>query len=181
MSFAQEVLGEQVYVHQFKINQKLAFEDGNWPWHQDFIYWNQFDYIEHSHMLNIAIPLDDVNMLNGPLCIVLGTHKLGNVSESVSLNSRNIWQENVSSNLTFQAKKSFMEQVLSNEEYEFITCKAGECFAFYPQVIHASSNNMSVTNRRIMSITYNAISNRPSKPSSRPDFLSAREHNVIVL
>ncbi|MBQ4836001.1 phytanoyl-CoA dioxygenase family protein [Pseudoalteromonas luteoviolacea] len=179
VSFAQKVLGEQVYVHQFKINQKLAFEGANWPWHQDFIYWQEFDHIEQPNMVNIAIPLDEVNMLNGPLCIVLGSHKLGNVSESVSDNSRNVWQENVSSNLTFQVKKSFMQDVLSDGEYEFVTCAAGEGFAFDPQVIHASSNNMSASDRRIMIITYNAVSNVPKKLSSRPDFLSARSFEPI--
>ena len=31
-----QVFGEPVYMHQFKINGKMAFDGDVWQWHQDF-------------------------------------------------------------------------------------------------------------------------------------------------
>jgi len=35
----RQVFGEDVYVHQFKINAKAAFEGDVWQWHQDYGTW----------------------------------------------------------------------------------------------------------------------------------------------
>ena len=39
LDFAKSVLGEDVYIHQLKVNMKQAFSGEAWPWHQDYIYW----------------------------------------------------------------------------------------------------------------------------------------------
>ena len=35
----EELLGEKLYMHQFKINGKMAFEGDVWQWHQDYGTW----------------------------------------------------------------------------------------------------------------------------------------------
>ena len=35
----ESLLGEQLYMHQFKINGKMAFEGDVWQWHQDYGTW----------------------------------------------------------------------------------------------------------------------------------------------
>src|SRR5688572_22849000 len=35
----QQLFGEPLYMHQFKINGKLAFEGDVWQWHQDYGTW----------------------------------------------------------------------------------------------------------------------------------------------
>ena len=32
----EDLLGEKLYMHQFKINGKMAFEGDVWQWHQDY-------------------------------------------------------------------------------------------------------------------------------------------------
>ncbi|MEI9803134.1 MAG: phytanoyl-CoA dioxygenase family protein [Pseudolabrys sp.] len=32
----RQLFGENVYVHQFKLNAKAAFEGDVWQWHQDY-------------------------------------------------------------------------------------------------------------------------------------------------
>ena len=34
-----DLLGEALYMHQFKINAKMAFEGDVWQWHQDYGTW----------------------------------------------------------------------------------------------------------------------------------------------
>ena len=31
-----QLLGGEVYIHQFKLNAKMAFDGDVWQWHQDF-------------------------------------------------------------------------------------------------------------------------------------------------
>jgi ectoine hydroxylase len=35
----EELFGEKLYMHQFKINGKMAFEGDVWQWHQDYGTW----------------------------------------------------------------------------------------------------------------------------------------------
>ncbi|HZZ90621.1 MAG TPA: phytanoyl-CoA dioxygenase family protein, partial [Caulobacteraceae bacterium] len=35
----EQLLGESVYMHQFKINAKAAFDGEVWQWHQDYGTW----------------------------------------------------------------------------------------------------------------------------------------------
>src|SRR5438477_9414938 len=38
-----DLFGEGVYMHQFKINGKMAFDGDVWQWHQDFGTWKNDD------------------------------------------------------------------------------------------------------------------------------------------
>src|SRR5262245_13350252 len=72
-----QVFGEPVYMHQFKINGKMAFDGDVWQWHQDFATWFNDDQMPEARAMNIAIFLDEVNEFNGPLMFIPGSHKLG--------------------------------------------------------------------------------------------------------
>ena len=39
----RQLFGEDVYVHQFKLNAKAAFEGDVWQWHQDYGTWARDD------------------------------------------------------------------------------------------------------------------------------------------
>src|SRR5450830_1744736 len=62
-----QLFGEPVYVHQFKLNAKAAFEGDVWQWHQDYGTWARDDGMPEPRAMNIAIFLDDVLPINGPL------------------------------------------------------------------------------------------------------------------
>src|SRR5262244_3723743 len=72
-----EVFGEPVYMHQFKINGKAAFDGDVWQWHQDYGTWLNDDMMPTERAMNVAIFLDDVNAYNGPLMFIPGSHKKG--------------------------------------------------------------------------------------------------------
>ena len=73
----QQVFGESVYVHQFKLNAKAAFEGDVWQWHQDYGTWARDDGMPEPRAMNIAVFLDEVHPFNGALMIVPGSHKGG--------------------------------------------------------------------------------------------------------
>src|SRR5438477_9262602 len=73
----EQLFGEQVYMHQFKINGKMAFDGDVWQWHQDYGTWRNDDQMPEPRAMNVAIFLGEVNEFNGPLMFIPGSHKLG--------------------------------------------------------------------------------------------------------
>ena len=72
-----QLFGESVYVHQFKLNAKAAFEGDVWQWHQDYGTWARDDGMPEPRAMNIAIFLDEVLPINGALMIIPKSHKQG--------------------------------------------------------------------------------------------------------
>ena len=71
-----QIFGEPVYMHQFKINGKMAFDGDVWQWHQDYGTWKNDDQMPEPRATNVAIFLDEVNEFNGPLMFIPGSHQL---------------------------------------------------------------------------------------------------------
>ena len=66
-----------VYMHQFKVNAKAAFDGDVWQWHQDFGTWHRDDGMPEPRAMNIAVFVDEVTAANGPLLFIPGSHKHG--------------------------------------------------------------------------------------------------------
>src|SRR5665647_2644929 len=73
----RQLFGEEVYVHQFKLNAKAAFEGDVWQWHQDYGTWHRDDGMPAARAMNIAVFLDEVMPINGPLLLIPKSHKQG--------------------------------------------------------------------------------------------------------
>ena len=50
----EQVFGEQLYMHQFKINAKSAFDGEVWQWHQDYGTWARDDGMPEPRAMNIC-------------------------------------------------------------------------------------------------------------------------------
>ncbi|MET0879819.1 MAG: phytanoyl-CoA dioxygenase family protein, partial [Tardiphaga sp.] len=76
----QQLFGEEVYVHQFKINAKAPFEGELGQWHQDYGTWARDDGMPEARAMNIAVFLDEVMPINGPLMFIPKSHKAGTIA-----------------------------------------------------------------------------------------------------
>ncbi|MPY92190.1 MAG: proline hydroxylase, partial [Acidimicrobiia bacterium] len=65
-----QVLGGPVYMHQYKVNAKAAFDGEVWQWHQDYGTWQRDDDMPEPLAMNIAVFLDEVTAANGPLLFI---------------------------------------------------------------------------------------------------------------
>ena len=74
-----QMLGDEVYLHQFKVNTKTAHDGEIWHWHQDYRTWYEDDGMPEPHVINATVFLTDVNEFNGPMMFIPGSHKLGRV------------------------------------------------------------------------------------------------------
>ena len=51
---ASQILDDGVYIHQFKINGKAAFDGDVWQWHQDYGTWFNDDDMPEARAMNVA-------------------------------------------------------------------------------------------------------------------------------
>ena len=76
----EQVFGEKVYMHQYKINAKAKFDGDVWQWHQDYATWMRDDGMPEPRAMNISIFLDEVYPFNGALMLVPRSQKYGNMN-----------------------------------------------------------------------------------------------------
>jgi ectoine hydroxylase len=176
------ILEDDVYIHQVKVNLKQAFSGEMWPWHQDYIYWRNEDKIPTNRVVSVMIFLDDINEFNGPLFFIPGSHQQGCIEPKIEKNAPKGWQGNVSANLTYQVADRLVSQLVEQGGLFSAKGKKGTAVWFDGNLVHASPANISPMQRRILIVTYNAVSNVPlhSDHNQRPEFLNGRERSPLT-
>ncbi|MFL9925873.1 phytanoyl-CoA dioxygenase family protein [Herbaspirillum lusitanum] len=166
----QQLFGEDVYVHQFKINAKAAFTGEVWQWHQDFPTWQADDGMPDARAMNIAVFLDDVMPINGPLMLVPRSHKSGALKSEHDLETTSypLWTLDNQTVTDLVEKNGIVTP----------TGKAGGVLMFHANLVHGSSGNITPYPRRIVYLTLNAVSNAIQKPT-RPEFIAHRDFTPV--
>ena len=166
----RSLFGEDVYMHQFKINGKQAFDGDVWQWHQDYGTWMNDDQMPSARAMNVAIFLDEVNEFNGPLMFIPGSHKQGvlDASHDQSTTSYPLW-------------------VISNENIKRMVDKGGivapkgpggSMILFHGCLVHASTSNLSPWNRVAVYLSLCAVSNHIRR-FKRPGYIAHRDFTPI--
>lgn len=171
----QSVLGEELYMHQFKINGKMAFAGDVWQWHQDYGTWLNDDRMPTDRAMNIAVFLDDVNEFNGPLMFIPGSHKRGviDASHDLSTTSYPLWT----------ISDTLIEQLVEraggrNGGIVAPTGSAGSMLMFHSCLVHASTSNLSPWNRVAVYLSLCAVSNHIRR-FKRPEYIAHRDFTPI--
>ena len=174
VSIAENALGESCYLHQFKINMKQKMNGQAWPWHEDFVYWSEKDGIAEPKLINIALLLDDSNMLSGPLCFIPGSHKRRNNYAKSEESVLADWENDLSADLNYQIDSQSVASMISARGLEYMIGNAGDLLVFNPLTAHCSGANLSPYDRRLLILTFNAASNVPKVYKGRPEFLCGK-------
>jgi hypothetical protein len=178
----QQILEEQVYVYQFKVNLKAAFAGDFWAWHQDFSFWAKEDGMPAPRAITVGVFLDDVTEFNGPMYFIPGSHRSGcyDVDEEQSDASPDAWQRHVGggTSLSHQTDPRKVADLAGQHGMLAPKGQRGTVMFFDCNIVHASPGNISPMPRRILFITYNSVTNAP-KNAKRPEFLVNR--NVKAL
>lgn len=177
----EQILDDRVYIYQFKVNLKAAFDGDLWPWHQDYSFWAKEDEMPFPHALTAGIFLDDVTEFNGPMYFIPGSHKNGchDLEEGQLRSSHgNTWLKHVGASLSYQTDRAKLARLAAAHGMVAPKGPRGTVMLFDCNVVHASPANISPTDRRILFITYNSIKNLPKK-LTRPPFLVNRNANPV--
>lgn len=166
----EQLFDEKLYMHQFKINGKMAFDGDVWQWHQDYGTWLNDDAMPDARAMNVAIFLDEVNEFNGPLMFIPGSHKMGalEAGHDTSTTSYPLW-------------------TISNDNIRTLVDKggivapkgpAGSMIMFHGCLVHASSPNLSPWNRVAVYLSLCAVSNHIRR-FKRPGYIAHRQFDAI--
>ena len=166
----EQLFDEKLYMHQFKINGKMAFDGDVWQWHQDYGTWLNDDAMPDARAMNVAIFLDEVNEFHGPLMFIPGSHKMGalEAGHDTSTTSYPLW-------------------TISNDNIRTLVDKggivapkgpAGSMIMFHGCLVHASSPNLSPWNRVAVYLSLCAVSNHIRR-FKRPGYIAHRQFDAI--
>jgi ectoine hydroxylase len=166
----RQLFGEDVYMHQFKINGKMAFEGDVWQWHQDYGTWVNDDQMPEARAMNVAIFLDEVNEFNGPLMFIPGSHKQGVLpaGHDTSTTSYPLWTINNDTIRTLIEKGGLVAP----------KGPAGSMILFHGCLVHASGSNLSPWNRVSVYLSLCAVSNHIRR-FKRPGYIAHRDFTPI--
>jgi ectoine hydroxylase len=171
----QDLLGEALYMHQFKINGKLAFEGDVWQWHQDYGTWKNDDLMPTERAMNVAIFLDDVNEFNGPLMFIPGSHRKGVIDAKHDLTTTSYPLWTVDNALIAQ-----LVERAGGKNGGIVSPKgpAGSMILFHSCLVHASTSNLSPWNRVSVYLSLCAVSNHIRR-FKRPEYIAQRDFAPI--
>ena len=167
----EQILDEQVYMHQFKINGKQAFDGDVWQWHQDYGTWQRDDGMPEARAMNVAVFLDDVNEYNGPLYFIPGSHKEGVVQagHDLSTTSYPLW--------TLDGPK--VKELVDKGGIVAPKGPRGSMITFHGCRVQGSPPHMSPWNRVIVYLTLCAKSNHIVQ-HKRPAYIAHRNFTPIA-
>src|SRR5689334_10563895 len=165
-----QLFGESVYVHQFKLNAKAAFEGDVWQWHQDYGTWARDDGMPEPRAMNIAVFMDEVMPINGPLMLVPKSHKHGVLSAG--------HDEETTSYPLWTLDNETVTRLVGEGGIVAPTGKPGSVLMFHGNLVHASAPNITPYPRRIVYLTLCAVSNHIRKPT-RPEWIAHRDFTPI--
>ena len=163
---ALQLLGEDCYVQQAKVNVKAAFEGEAWQWHYDFATHRAEDGVPEPRALNLHVFLDDVTEFNGPLTFIPGSHRDGPAPASLDTASTSypLWV----------VARERVAALAGRGGLAAATGPAGTGLIFGDLMVHASPPNLSPWDRRIFSLILNPVSNALTR-FERPDFKHHRD------
>ncbi len=165
-----QILDGPVYMHQFKINAKAAFEGAVWQWHQDYGTWARDDLMPEPRAMNIALFLDEVTAVNGPLMFIPGSHdkgvlEAGHDTETTSYPLWTLEQETVAA----LAREGGIVAP---------TGPPGSVILFHGNLVHASPPNITPFRRTIVYLSLCHVDNHIRR-FKRPEWIAHRDFTPI--
>ena len=166
----EQLFGEPVYMHQYKINAKASFTGDVWQWHQDYGTWARDDGMPEPRAMNIAVFLDEVMPINGPLMLVPRSHTHGVLAagHDTRTTSYPLWT----------LDEGTVTRLVKEGGIVAPTGNAGGMLMFHGNLVHGSSGNITPYPRKIVYLSLNAVSNYIRKPT-RPDYIAHRDFTPI--
>jgi ectoine hydroxylase len=167
----EQILGGKLYMHQFKINGKAAFEGDVWQWHQDYGTWARDDLMPLPLAMNIALYLDEVSEFNGPLWFIPRSHKAGVLAagHDVSTTSYPLWTLDHATVARLVAEGGGIHSAKGT---------AGTVVMFHANLVHASPPNISPWHRVAVYLSLCRVDNHIRR-FKRPEWIAHRDFASI--
>jgi ectoine hydroxylase len=173
---ARQVLDDDVYVFQTKLNPKAPVRGDVWEWHQDYVYWSRDDGMPRPDVVTVSVFLDDVTEFNGPLFVIPGSQHSVLDEDTVTL--REGWwsaRHTDTAHGRHNLERDALARMVDTHGLVSVTGRRGSACMFHPCVLHASPPNLAPYFRTMIFIRYCSISNiLEPVPDPRPEWLASR-------
>ncbi|WP_277451505.1 ectoine hydroxylase [Janibacter sp. DB-40] len=176
MGVAEQILGDEVYIHQSRVNLKPGFGGGPFYWHSDFETWHAEDGMPAPRALSVSLSLTPNYTTNGALMIVPGSHKhfvscVGQTPDDYHQQSLTSYRPPVGT-----PDEDDVSTLAEEHGIDMITGSAGSALYFDSNCLHASAGNISPDPRNNLFVVFNARSNALQAPFAaarhRPEHLA---------
>ncbi|WP_033073532.1 ectoine hydroxylase [Sphingopyxis sp. MWB1] len=173
---ARFLLGDEVYIHQSRLNYKPGFKGKEFYWHSDFETWHVEDGMPRMRALSMSVLLAENTPHNGPLMLIPGSHHsyltcIGETPDNHYLSSLKKQEYGV-------PDEDSLAELAHRHGIVAPTGKPGTVILFDCNLMHGSNGNITPFPRANAFMVYNAVSNRLQKPfgveKPRPWFLGHR-------
>ncbi len=166
----EQVFGDRLYMHQYKINAKAAFDGDVWQWHQDYGTWQRDDGMPEPRAMNIAVYLDEVMAINGPLMLVPRSHKHGvfDAGHDLATTSYPLWTLDHETVTRLVDAGGIVSPI----------GKPGGVLMFHGNLVHGSAGNITPYPRKIVYLTLNSVANYIRTPT-RPEWIAHQDFAAI--
>ena len=174
---AQFLLGDDVYLHQSRLNYKPGFTGKEFFWHSDFETWHAEDGMPRMRAVSASVLLTDNSSSNGPLLLVPGSHDTwiacqGETPDANHETSLKRQEVGVPSHET-------IARLVRENGLDVAKGPAGTVIFFECNTLHGSNGNITPDPRSNAFFVFNAMSNALVAPYAaarpRPAFLANRE------
>jgi len=177
VDLARFLLGDEVYVHQSRINYKPAFRGKEFFWHSDFETWHTEDGMPRMRAVSMSVMLTDNHPQAGPTLFMPGSQMnyiacVGETPEAHYKSSLKRQDYGIpdTDSLTHLARTGGIAGPAP---------KAGAVVLFDCNTMHGSGSNITPFERVNAFFVFNAWSNRLQAPfgktDPRPDFVAHRQ------
>ncbi len=177
VEIANQLLADDVYVHQSRVNLKPGFRGKEFYWHSDFETWHAEDGMPRMRALSCSVLLTPNLAVNGPLLTIDRSHHWfvscpGETPEDhyrTSLRRQDLGVPDDES-LRELVRRGRVNQCLG---------QTGTVVFFDCNLMHGSSGNLTPFERNNVFVVYNAVSNALEQPfaapAPRPEFIATRD------
>jgi len=166
----EQVLYGPVYMHQYKVNAKAAFDGEVWQWHQDYGTWQRDDDMPEPLAMNVAVFLDEVSAANGPLLFLPGSHREGvyEAGHDLATTSYPLWTLDRATVIALAERGGIVAPV----------GPPGSMLMFHGNPVHASPPNISPFGRVIVYLSLCRVDNH-IRQFKRAEWIAHRDFTPI--
>ena len=178
VSIANHILGDEVYLHQTRLNYKPGFDGKEFYWHSDFETWHTEDGMPRMRAISMSVQLVDNFEFNGPLMLMPGSHKT--FVTCVGETPDDHYKQSLRKQEYGVPDRDSLAKLAEQHGIVAPTGPAGSVVIFDCNTMHGSNGNITPFPRANAFMVYNAEANRLVAPfgaeTPRPEFVGAREH-----
>ena len=179
---ARFVLGDDVYIHQSRVNYKPGFKGKEFYWHSDFETWHVEDGMPRMRALSMSILLTENHPFNGPLMLIPGSHK--RYLTCVGATPENHYKESLKKQDIGVPDEESLTELAAAGGIVAPTGPAGTVVLFDCNTMHGSNGNITPFARSNAFFVYNAVSNALDAPfgpkTPRPEVIATRASTAPI-